>query len=105
MLRGALLLFAMITVATAALAQEGPPAETETPTPSPSPTPPLWSGEGGLSYVRTTGNSDNSTFGAGLKLVRERGSWKNLASAEFVRATDHSVRTTERVEAGLRAER
>jgi putative salt-induced outer membrane protein YdiY len=101
MLRRALVVLAALAAAAALSAAEDTPESSPTPTA----TPPRWSGEGGLSYVRTTGNSDNSTFGAGLKLVRERALWKNVASADFVRATDHSIRTTERIEAGVRAER
>jgi putative salt-induced outer membrane protein len=71
---------------------------------SPTP-PPEWSGEGGLSYVRNTGNSDNSTIGAALKAVHQQERWKASVAASLIRATDHDVKTAERLDAALRAER
>ncbi len=83
----------LLVVVPRGLAQDAPPA------------PPVWSGEAGLSYVQTTGNSQNSTIGAGLKLQRLKESWKlNLASA-FIRAETEDVKSAEKLTGLVRLER
>ncbi len=67
--------------------------------------PPLWSGEAGLSYVQTTGNSSNSTIGAGLKLLRQGAAWKTAFSGAFIRTSSEEVTTAERLDSALRGER
>lgn len=67
--------------------------------------PPPWSGEGGLSYLRTSGNSETSTFGATLKLFHQDGPWKIGVSGGYLRSSDTDVKTAERTEGLLRAER
>jgi putative salt-induced outer membrane protein len=67
--------------------------------------PAVVSGEAGLSYVQTTGNSSNSTIGAGLKLLRQAGAWKTGLNTAFVRTESESVKTAERFDTALRAER
>jgi putative salt-induced outer membrane protein len=71
-------------------------------TPAPAP---LWSGEAGLSYVQTTGNSDNSTIGAGLKLGYLKGSWKTSFATAFVRTEADGVKSAEKFDLLLRSER
>lgn len=68
-------------------------------------TPPVWSGEAGLSYVQTSGNSDASTFGAGLKLLRQKGPWKLAFATAFVRTKTDGVKSAEKFDALLRGER
>lgn len=70
-----------------------------------APPPPAWSGEAGLSYVQTSGNSDSATLGAGLKLGRESGRWKLGFATAFVRTETDAVKSAERLDALLRAER
>lgn len=70
-----------------------------------APAPPLWSGEAGLSYVQTSGNSDSATLGAGLKLLRESGPWKVGFAGAFVRTETDDVKSAEKLDALLRAER
>jgi len=81
------------------LAQEAPAAA------APPPPPPTWSGEGGLSYLKTSGNSDNSTFGATLKLSHEKDAWKVGFAGGFLRSVESELKTAERMDARLRAER
>src|SRR5687768_6596843 len=73
--------------------------------PEPPAPPPAWSGEGGLSYVRSTGNSENATLGAAIKVVREKNDWKATGLGSVIRATDREVKTAERLDAALRLER
>lgn len=86
------LLLAVSLVAPAALAQDPPP-------------PPAWSGEAGLSYVQTTGNSENSTIGAGLKLGYLKSVWKLGFATAFVRSSSEGDKTAEKLDALLRGER
>jgi putative salt-induced outer membrane protein len=79
-------------------------ADAQTPAASPT-VPPVWSGEGGLSYVHTTGNSDSTTIGGSLKVVHEVAPWKAVLTSAVLRATDREVKTAERLDAGLRLER
>jgi len=67
--------------------------------------PPVWSGEGGLSYLKTSGNSDSMTFGAALKLFHEREKWKTGIAGGFLRSSESDAVTAERIDALLRAER
>lgn len=67
--------------------------------------PPVWSGEAGLSYVQTTGNSDASTFGASLKLSRQKDPWKVALATAFVRTATGGVTSAEKFDALLRGER
>jgi putative salt-induced outer membrane protein YdiY len=64
-----------------------------------------WSGEAGLSYVQNSGNSETSTFGTSLKLFREQGPWRIGVGGAFLRSADSGVRTAERLDGLLRAER
>jgi putative salt-induced outer membrane protein len=76
----------------------------EPPTAAPPP-PPAWTGEGGLSYLKTSGNSDSATFGATLKLFHEREKWKTGIAGGFLRSSESDAVTAERIDGRLRAER
>jgi putative salt-induced outer membrane protein YdiY len=89
----ALVSTAWIASAAAVLAQEPPSG------------PPSWTGEGGLSFVQNSGNSETSTFGATLKLFHEEGPWKIGVSGGYLRSSDSDVKTAERIDGLLRAER
>ncbi|HET7295267.1 MAG TPA: DUF481 domain-containing protein [Vicinamibacteria bacterium] len=69
------------------------------------PPPPVWSGEAGLSYVQTAGNSDASTFGAVFKLLRQKDPWKVAFATAFVRTETSDVKSAEKFDALLRGER
>ncbi len=93
MKRLAFAVLALWGVAGAVVAQEAPPS------------PPSWSGEGGLSFIKTSGNSETSTFGATLKLFHDEGPWRIGISGGYLRSSDSDVKTAERTEGLLRAER
>ncbi len=95
MLKGVVLWGLVLCGAGRVLAQE----------PAAPPPPPAWSGEGGLSYLKTTGNSDSATFGATLKLFHEREKWKTGIAGGFLRSSESDTLTAERIDARLRAER
>jgi len=71
----------------------------------PPPPPPGWSGEAAVSYVQSTGNSDNKTLGAGTKLRYLREPWKTELRAAFIRVETNDVDSSKRSSAALRAER
>jgi putative salt-induced outer membrane protein YdiY len=48
--------------------------------------PPVWTGEAGLSYVQTGGNTQTQTIGTSARLTHEGGVWKAEAQAAFLRA-------------------
>lgn len=64
-----------------------------------------WSGNLGLAYVATSGNSDTQTFGLDFKLEREPEPWGFEVSALFNRAEDSGATTAERYFAGIRGKR
>jgi putative salt-induced outer membrane protein len=70
-----------------------------------APPPPEWSGEAGLSYVQTTGNSDSSTIGGALKLLRQKGVWKVGLGGAFIRSETDDIKSAEKYDALLRGER
>lgn len=53
--------------------------------PAPPPPPPLWSGQGELSFVSTSGNSDTQTLGVGAELAYQPLPWSAAFKAAFVR--------------------
>jgi putative salt-induced outer membrane protein len=67
--------------------------------------PPLLSGEGSVSYVQTSGNSDSKTFGAGLDAVYQPAPWKAELKASFVTNQADGKETARRLTASLRADR
>jgi putative salt-induced outer membrane protein YdiY len=72
---------------------------------APPPPPPGWSGEAGLSYVQTAGNSQSSTIGAGLKLIYQRRPWRLSLGTSFIRTETDDVTSAEKFDSMLRAER
>lgn len=66
---------------------------------------PLWSGNAGLSYVSTTGNTETSSLGLDASLVRKPTPWGYELFATFDRAETSDVLTAERYRAGFRATR
>jgi putative salt-induced outer membrane protein YdiY len=67
--------------------------------------PPVWSGQTGVSYVATTGNTDTSTLGASGELVWQPGKFKLSAQAAIIRAENADAITSKRVDGALRMER
>lgn len=53
--------------------------------PAPAPPPPLWSGQGELSFVATSGNTDTQTLGIGAEVVYQPLPWSVAFKAAFVR--------------------
>lgn len=64
-----------------------------------------WSGNLGLAYVATSGNSDTQTFGIDFKLERIPEPWGLEVTALFNRAKEGDVTTAERNAAGIRGKR
>jgi len=53
--------------------------------PAPAAPPPLWSGQGELSFVSTSGNSDTQTLGVGVEAAYQPLPWSVAFKAAFVR--------------------
>ncbi len=64
-----------------------------------------WSGNLGLAYVATSGNSDTQTFGIDFKLERLPEPWGLAVTGLFNRAKEGDVTTAERYAAGVRGKR
>lgn len=92
----ALLVVALLLLAPAALRAD----DEQEPPPDPA-----WSGNLGLSYVATGGNTDTSTLGLDFKMERRPAPWGFDITATFTRSDDEGVLTAERYTAGLRARR
>ncbi|MCF6287939.1 MAG: DUF481 domain-containing protein [Proteobacteria bacterium] len=57
----------------------------------------VWAGSTGyLGFSTTSGNSDNESLTAGLKLKHETGKWIHEASLDVLRASASSIKTAER---------
>jgi putative salt-induced outer membrane protein YdiY len=65
----------------------------------------VWSGEAGLSYVQTGGNSEAQTLGLSLQGLHQREPWKLLARAGVLRSETAEVLSVEKWAALLRADR
>jgi len=76
----------------------------QTPAPAPDAAAGPWSGEFNLSYVQTTGNTENQTLGAGLKAAWQSAPWKVSLAAAFLRAESEHVETARKSTAALRGE-
>lgn len=87
-----LLLLAVAPAATLAQETEEPP-------------PPPWSGNLGLSYLATSGNSDTTSFGFDGEIKRIPDPWGLLFLANYLKATDSGDTTAERYGVSLRATR
>jgi putative salt-induced outer membrane protein YdiY len=87
---------AALFAATAAVAQ--------TPVPAAEPAAKPWSGEASVSFVQTTGNTENQTLGAGLKAAWQNAPWKVSLAAAYLRAKAADVETARKTNAAVRGE-
>ncbi|HEY6930459.1 MAG TPA: DUF481 domain-containing protein [Thermoanaerobaculia bacterium] len=88
-------------VTAAALGQAAPcPCPPATPPP-----PPLWSGELGISYIATSGNTSTSSFGGNFGLKWLPDPWALEAKFAFLRSESEHVVTAEAYDASLTAAR
>ena len=76
----------------------------QTPAPAADTSTKPWSGEASLSFVQTTGNTDNQTLGTGLKAAWQSAPWKVSIAAAFLRAETSNVETARKTNAALRGE-
>src|SRR5687767_186973 len=60
------------------------------------PPPPEWSGEAGLSYVQTGGNTDTQTVGLSAKGLRQTRQWKAEARGAFLRTESADLVTAKK---------
>jgi hypothetical protein len=77
-------------------------ARAQAPPPAPTP-PPIWSGDASVSFVQTTGNSQNRSLGAGLNLVYQNAPWKVAFTTAFIETKADDVETSRRFNAGYGA--
>ena len=61
--------------------------------------------DGSVSFVQTTGNSQNRSLGAGLNLVYQNAPWKVAFTAAFIETKADDVETSRKFAAALRGER
>lgn len=61
------------------------PLSAQEPPAPPPPPPPLWSGQGELSFVATSGNSDTQTLGVGAEVAWQPRPWSLAFKGAFVR--------------------
>lgn len=66
---------------------------------------PAWTGNLGLSYLATSGNTDTSSFGLDFLMERTPDPWGVAFTASFNRADDSGMTTSERYFVGARANR
>jgi putative salt-induced outer membrane protein len=92
--------FLGVSLAAAASAQAPCPCP-----PAPGGPPPLWSGKGELSYLATTGNTDTSTFGAGIEVNYKPLPWTITLKGAFLRAEADNELKAESFAAALRGTR
>ena len=64
-----------------------------------------WSGEGSLSGSVTTGNTDTTDIGLGLKLQKEDGPWRHKFNALWDRGSVSGVATRRRIDLGYQLDR
>jgi putative salt-induced outer membrane protein YdiY len=76
----------------------------QTPAPAAETSPRPWTGEASLSFVQTTGNTENQTLGAGLKAAWQSAPWKVSIAAAFLRAEAANVETARKTNGALRGE-
>lgn len=70
-----------------------------------APAPPAWTGESGLSYVATSGNTDTRTLGFSFALNRIPDPWGWEFKAGYLRAEQDGDTTAERTDGSARAVR
>jgi putative salt-induced outer membrane protein len=73
--------------------------------PAPEGPPPLWSGKAEMSYVATSGNTDTSSFGAGLEVNYKPLPWTVTLKAAYLRASTDGLLTAESFAGGVRGTR
>ncbi len=66
------------------------------------PTDPIWSGEGSVSYVQSTGNASSSTVGAGLRSAFEKEGWRAEGRAGFIRSEANNHTSLKRLDGSFR---
>ena len=81
-----------------------PAAFAQTPAPAAETSPRPWTGEASVSYVQTTGNTENQTLGAGLKAAWQSAPWKVSLAASYLRAEAANAETARKATAALRGE-
>ena len=91
-----------IAVALSAAAASGQPCPCPPATPPP---PPLWSGEVGVSYIGTSGNTSTSSFGGNFGLLYKPDPWAFEGKFAFLRSESEHVVTAEAYDASLTAAR
>ena len=64
-----------------------------------------WSGEGSLSGSVTTGNTDTTDVGLGLKLEKEDGPWRHKFNALWDRGSVDGDATRRRIDLGYQIDR
>lgn len=83
-------------------APAGPPAPVSQPAPQ---KPPAWDFKLGLSYLATSGNTDNSSMGIDASYHQEWDVWSLEATGAAVRATRNDVETAENASSQVRGRR
>ncbi len=86
-------LLATALISIPAFAEEAPEADAPEP---------LWTGNGALSYVSTTGNTDTTSFGLDFSFIRRPTPWGLEVYGLFNQADDSGEKTAERYLAGIR---
>jgi putative salt-induced outer membrane protein len=87
-------------------APAGPPTQPSATPPAPPPKPtPTWDLKLGLSYLATSGNTDNSSTGFDASYRQEWGVWSLDANAAAIRATRNDVETAENASSQVRGRR
>ncbi|MGE4048974.1 MAG: YdiY family protein [Acetobacteraceae bacterium] len=68
-------------------------------------TPPGWSGDAGLGFVSTTGNTETETINAKTTLVYGAAPWKNTAKLDLLKGSDNDETNADRVTVSGKSER
>ena len=84
---------AFAALATPALAQDAPEA------------PPAWTGEGSLTAGNTTGNTETTDFGVGLKLAHDGGKWRQSGELSADYGETDGEETRNRIFGALQVDR
>jgi len=74
--------------------------------PEPPPPPPAWTGNAGLSFLKTSGNTETSVFGVGADAKYKSASpWSVALRAAFARGETDDVETMKKFDGGVRGAR
>ncbi len=93
-----------LAVVLVAFAVSAGSAVAQTPVPAAEVSAKTWSGEASLSFVQTTGNTENQTLGAGLKAAWQNAPWKVSFAAAYLRAKAADLETARKTNAALRGD-